>query len=472
MPVMNPPAAAAPPTHQPKCPLQNPHPARSTLELRFSEVLELQAADVAALAGLRRLSGLHLINVSVPAGLDLRPLGPGLPGLRALRLVQNSKVAPLLHSDDALAAIGELASLEELELRGRMCGVGDAGLLALRGLKRLRKLSVGWVPWQSQVSQVRWFMGRLCGGRAGMAVGSRCTVRLRPLAAALAVAGPIPTPQPLHIRPPQASALQLLAGLPSLRSLKLSGAELLLPAALSTGAMPGAGAPGGQPADVMALAAALHNDAPAGVPPPVNAPAPPPAAPLLPPPPQVVGLPALAAPGGAAGGGGNEDGAGDALAPLGLGPPAGAAARATGGGAAPARALYSMASAPLLGAVGAPRGAAARSPAARREAAHAANAHLRAAVGAALAHVDDLKLRFACCGTSIEKVLLALGPQMRARVAGLQWSYAKLGGPLYVKLLASCVNLRCARGAVVGGAWLTPDCPPVPPDCSPPRPAW
>jgi hypothetical protein len=129
------------------------HPL-SSLELRFSEVLELQAADVAALATLRRLEGLHLINVSVPAGLNLRPLGPGLPRLRALSLVQNSKVAPLLHSDDALAAICEISSIEELELRGRMCGAGDAGLLALRGLKRLRKLSVGWVPWQSQVSQV------------------------------------------------------------------------------------------------------------------------------------------------------------------------------------------------------------------------------------------------------------------------------------------------------------------------------
>jgi hypothetical protein len=243
----------------------------------------------------------------------------------------------------------------------------------------------------------------------------------------------------------QVAALQLLAGLPNLRSLKLSGAELLLPAALSTGmGVPGAPPAGGQqPADVMALAAALHADAPNAGGGPINDPAPPPAALLPPPPLQVVGLvPGLAGGAGAgADGDAAADNAGDALAPLGLGPRAGA------GAAHALPQLYSMASAPLLGRIGAPRGSAARSPAARREAAHAANAHLRAAVGAALAHVEDLKLRFACCGTGVEKVLLALGPQMRARVAGLQWSYAKLGGPLYVKLLGSCTNLRWAAAA-------------------------
>jgi hypothetical protein len=135
---------------------------------------------------------------------------------------------------------------------------------------------------------------------------------------------------------------------------------------------------------------------------------------------------------------GEEDGA---PAPLGAAPVAAVAAAPAAGAAAPPM-LYSMASAPLLGMLGAPRGPAARSPAARREAAHAANAHLRQAVCASLAHVDDLKLRFNCCGTGVEKVLLALGPMMRSQVAGLQWSYAKLGGPLYLKLLGSCTNLR------------------------------
>jgi len=140
-----------------------PHPTpnvRRSLELTFSEVLELQAADAAALAGLTRLSRLHLINVSVPAGLDLRPLAAGLAGLRRLGLVQHSKVAPLLNGDEALGAIAGMRSLEDLELSGRMCGVGDAGLLALKGLTRLHTLAIGWVPWQSQVSQVR--LGAVC----------------------------------------------------------------------------------------------------------------------------------------------------------------------------------------------------------------------------------------------------------------------------------------------------------------------
>ncbi len=135
-----------------------PPQRRSSLELTFSEVLELQPADVAALSALRRLTGLHLVNVSVPAGLDLASLAAGLPGLRALTMVQNSKVAPLLHGDAALESIAALGNLRDLVLRGRMCAVGDAGLLALKRLTKLRSLAIGWVPWQSQVSQVRRVM--------------------------------------------------------------------------------------------------------------------------------------------------------------------------------------------------------------------------------------------------------------------------------------------------------------------------
>ena len=68
-------------------------------------------------------------------------------------------MAPLLSGDDALRVIGGMTQLRELELRGRMCGVGDAGLLELRRLTQLRRLAVGWVPWQSQISQV----GRVWG---------------------------------------------------------------------------------------------------------------------------------------------------------------------------------------------------------------------------------------------------------------------------------------------------------------------
>jgi len=116
------------------------------------------------------------------------------------------------------------------------------------------------------------------------------------------------------------------------------------------------------------------------------------------------------------------------------------------GGAGRVPQLMTMASAPLIGAAATRR--AAHGPrgrgglAAQREAAATANAELRNAVAIALSHVDDLRLRFNCCGTSVEKALLALGPQLRGQLAGLQWSYAKLGGPLCLKLLASCVNLR------------------------------
>jgi len=123
--------------------------------LEFSEALELHQSDITALSTLRRLSGLHLNNICVPSEVDLHPLAQKLTGLRHLSLVQNSKVAPLLTGDEALGVIGEFGGLEELDLQGRICGVGDLGLLSLRGLTRLRKLAIGWVSWQSQVSQVR-----------------------------------------------------------------------------------------------------------------------------------------------------------------------------------------------------------------------------------------------------------------------------------------------------------------------------
>jgi hypothetical protein len=161
--------AATPPGAALTCPCTPVNPStqpspphtHSSLLVQFSEVLELTSADVAALAAHPGLSGLHLLNVTLPSGLDLAPLAGSLTRLRALSLVQNSKVAPLLTGNDPLRAIGSMATLRELELRGRMCGVGDAGLLELRRLTRLTRLAVGWVPWQSQISQVRG------GGAAG-----------------------------------------------------------------------------------------------------------------------------------------------------------------------------------------------------------------------------------------------------------------------------------------------------------------
>lgn len=141
-------------TNTPTIPLPPLHLPPRSLVLCFNEAFEFQESDIAAIAAQQRLTSLQLVNVSIPPGLDLQPLASGLQGLKALKLIQNSKVAPLLSGDESLAAIGAMVSIEDLELSGRMCGVGDGGLLALRGLVRLRRLVIGWVPWQSQISQV------------------------------------------------------------------------------------------------------------------------------------------------------------------------------------------------------------------------------------------------------------------------------------------------------------------------------
>ncbi|GBF94455.1 hypothetical protein Rsub_06989 [Raphidocelis subcapitata] len=151
----------------------------SCLDVRFADACELSQPAVEALSGLRALSDLRLENVFVPAEADLSLLASGLCGLRALRLVQRGKLQPLLEGEQAVAAIARLTGLHELELTGRLAGVGDGGLVSLRALARLRRLAIGWAPWQSQVSQ--------------------------------------------------AALQQLLRGLPRLESLSLSGAELLLP---------------------------------------------------------------------------------------------------------------------------------------------------------------------------------------------------------------------------------------------------
>jgi hypothetical protein len=130
---------------------------RSRLDLRAESAWELELAQpaVEALCGLRTLSDLRLENVWVPSEADLSPLASELPGLRALRLVQRSKVRPLLEGERAVAALARLTGLRELELAGRLAGVGDGGLLLLAALTGLSRLEIGWAAWQSQVSQVR-----------------------------------------------------------------------------------------------------------------------------------------------------------------------------------------------------------------------------------------------------------------------------------------------------------------------------
>jgi hypothetical protein len=254
----------------------------------------------------------------------------------------------------------------------------------------------------------------------------------------------------------QEAALRLLRALPHLTCLKLSGAELLLPAAISSAAAGAAAGTGHAPA---ALGAGAGPSVPAAA---------------------TVAM----------FGGGSSEGDDDVVPrrdqhPLALGPPLGAAlgpASVLGllqpqasqvhvqlgpdAGARDQLPLMAMASAPLPSAPAdarAPGGRRGRSRrearearggrpggrpglAARREAAAAAAAQLRDDVCSVLTRVDDLRLRFNCCGTGVEKVLLALGPTVRGQLSALQWTYAKLGGPLCLKLLASCTNLRCGPG--------------------------
>lgn len=51
--------------------------------------------------------------------------------------------------------LGRMPGLTALILQGRMCSANDDGLLCLTGLSNLASLAISWVPWQSQISQVR-----------------------------------------------------------------------------------------------------------------------------------------------------------------------------------------------------------------------------------------------------------------------------------------------------------------------------
>lgn len=51
----------------------------------------------------------------------------------------------------------------------------------------------------------------------------------------------------------------------------------------------------------------------------------------------------------------------------------------------------------------------------------------------------SLLLMYASCG--VAQVLLSFG-SLRPKLTGLQWSYAKLGGPSFMNLMAQCTNLR------------------------------
>lgn len=74
-------------------------------------------------------------------------------------------MSALLVGDPHLSVLGRMTGLTDLVLQGRMCSASDSGLLALSGLTSLHSLAISWVPWQSQITQVR--MAGEHGGRAG-----------------------------------------------------------------------------------------------------------------------------------------------------------------------------------------------------------------------------------------------------------------------------------------------------------------
>lgn len=203
-------------------------PGLRALELKFADSHELSSDALTALAGLSALTSLQLSNVSLSSGAESGSL-TRLQALRELSLVHHSKVSALLVGDAHLQVIGELASLQRLVLQGRMCSATDEGLLALSSLSGLHSLSISWVPWQSQITQVR----ARAKGTSDFLVSAH---------------GVSQAPHLLSTRTPallclhQRAALHLLSALKQLSSLQLGGAELLLP---TTPYHPAAGAGGG-----------------------------------------------------------------------------------------------------------------------------------------------------------------------------------------------------------------------------------
>jgi hypothetical protein len=123
------------------------------LELAFADSQELSSADISQLATLKALTALRLSNVSLGAAADSSQLTV-LQGLQELSLIHHSKVSALMVGDSHLQVLGKLAGLRSLVLQGRMCSATDEGLLALSNLGGLSSLSISWVPWQSQITQV------------------------------------------------------------------------------------------------------------------------------------------------------------------------------------------------------------------------------------------------------------------------------------------------------------------------------
>jgi len=132
-------------------------PVLKSLDVKFHDSREITSDDMTQLACLTALTRLHLHNISLAAATDSTPLLQ-LQGLQELSLVHHSKVSALLVGDNHLTVLGRMTALTDLVLQGRMCSASDSGLLALAELTRLHSLAISWVPWQSQITQVRMIM--------------------------------------------------------------------------------------------------------------------------------------------------------------------------------------------------------------------------------------------------------------------------------------------------------------------------
>lgn len=157
-------ASPAPLNPTPPAPTPTPTPAAGSppfrsLHLTFLEPKELEEDTLSPLTSLTSLTSLTLVNITVTEASHLAPLAQ-LPALTSLDLIQHNKVAALLSGDACLEQLSKLTQLTRLVLKGRISGLGDAGVLALKQLTGLTHLAISWVPGQTPVTQVSWGEGQ------------------------------------------------------------------------------------------------------------------------------------------------------------------------------------------------------------------------------------------------------------------------------------------------------------------------
>ncbi|KAF6253885.1 hypothetical protein COO60DRAFT_1628088 [Scenedesmus sp. NREL 46B-D3] len=339
---------------------------------------------------LKLLPGLSGVNAGVTAGSDSAYTSACLQDLLAFQNLRQLELSFADSQELGAADIAQLASLTGLSAL-RLCNVSlsaaadSSPLTALQGLQDLSLVHHSKVSALMVGDGHLQVLGRLAGLQSLVLQGRMCSATDEGL---LALTGLVSLSSlsiswvPWQSQITQPAALQLLAALSQLKSLQLGGAELLLP---STPYHPVSGAAAPTPAVAPPHHGPMHQPGLMG---------------------QQQGLIAAAV---AAVAGGVR-----AEAPA----PAGTPGSSTGGGAA----------------------AAAAGPGAG----HPQGEHMRSVLAAKGGDLREFKLQFNCCGTGVEKALVSLG-EVRRRLTGLQWSYAKLSGPSSVTLLASCTNLASLK---------------------------